>query len=133
MPKLRLYEFELTITEIKDAVDKVGKRYLLAKGYHRYSSIRINGYHYNTIDVFQMIALYGSNQILDETVKRFNEGKRAKKKLVVDVIDADISTQLKNKSVVVYLFVYYYDFKTNRFGTRKLIKKLQKQQELENN
>lgn len=123
MPKLRLYEFELTVLNVEDRVDKKGTRYLLTKGYHAHNEFNLKGKQYKAYDSFSAIALYGSNQLLDETIRRLN--KVSTHKLVIDVLDADIMTTLKKKKILTYLFVYFYDFKKDRMGTRKLIKKLQ--------
>lgn len=133
MPKLRLYEFDLIVTDIFDNTDELGKRYLFVRGYHKYRAINTNGVHYQTIDTFNFIALYGSNQLLDETIKRFNEYKRKNEKLILNIIDADISTKFKNKMVNVCLYVYYYDFKIKKFGTKRLINKIQKEKLKEQN
>lgn len=127
MPKLRLYEFDLIVSSINDTIDELGRRYLFVRGYHRYNAVRTNGCHYHTIDTFNFIALYGSSQLLDETIKRFNEFKRKNKKFILNIIDADISTKLKKNMINVCLYVYYYDFKENKFGTRRLMNKIQKE------
>lgn len=124
MPRLRLYEFELTLIDVQKKKDKVGKEYLLAKGYHRYDGINLNGTHYKAYDSFSAIQLYGSTQILDETIRRLSRARN--NKLIIDVIDSDIVNKLKNNQLLSMLVVYYYDFKKQRIGTRKLIKRLEK-------
>lgn len=122
MPKLRLYQFDLTIIEVQDKVDKIGKRYLLAKGYHRRDEMDIKGVHYPAFDSFSSIQLYGSDQILDETIRRLASSK--KQKLKIEVLDSDLVNKLKGKKLLSMLVIYFFDFKTHRIGTRKLIKKL---------
>lgn len=126
MAKLRLYEFDLTVYQLEDKIDKTGNRYLEAKGYHRYDGITVKGVHYDAYDAFSKIILYGTNDILDETIRRLN--KSSNKKLLITVIDSDIMNKLSKSTLLSYLVVYYFDFKTNRVGTRKLIKRLQEKE-----
>lgn len=129
MPGIRLYQFELTIIDIMDKTDKAGKRYLLAKGYHRYQGIKLNGVHYNAYDSFSAIQLYGSDQLLDETIRRLSRARNGK--LILDILDSDLVNKLKDKKILSMLIVYFYDFKVKRIGTRKLIKKLEKGEDYE--
>lgn len=123
MPKLRLYPFFLTITDIVDTYDKRGVRCLKVKGFHSYNANKADGTPYTAFDNFNAIIMYGTRKLLDETVNRFEETRD--KKLIIEVLDADIINILKQGYIVSTLLVYYYDFKIHRFGTRKLIKKRQ--------
>ena len=126
MPRLRLYEFELTLTDVIDKKDKKGDRYLLAKGYHTFVAVKLNGNHYKAYDQFSSIQLYGTNQILDETIRRMQSEKTHK--IVIDVLDSDLVNKLKDKKLLSMLVVYWFDFKKRRFGTRKLIKKYEREE-----
>lgn len=129
MPKLRLYEFEFTLIDATRRTDNRGKDCLLARGYHKYNSTTIKGNQFKAYDSFSTIVLYGSSQLLDETQHRLLQSKD--NKIILDIIDSDITTRLKGKHLICTLLVYFYDFKINRFGTRKLIRKLQKGSEID--
>ena len=125
MSRLRLYPFAFTITHIIDAYDKRGTRCLKVKGYHSYTAYKTDGSTFKTFDNFSAIVLYGVKELLDETISRFRSSRD--NRLKVDVLDADISNILRNGTLYSSLLVYYYDFKEQRFGTRKLIKHQQQQ------
>lgn len=125
MPKLRLYEFKLYIKRIEESIDDEGRKFLKAKGYSTFAGKNHKGKKYLSYNQFTSIKLYGSMQLLDETKKRLWNSKEGK--LLLNIIDSDLITPLINGQIKPILYVYYYDFDKNKFGVKKIMKKIEKE------
>ena len=103
----------MNITDIYEMKDSNGKRYLQAIGTHCYDATSLNGTNHKAFNNFTAIQLLGSEELLDETIRRFDEAGIMGLDLVLK--DTELYTRykmstFKSRAVITLLVVYLYDF-----------------------
>lgn len=114
---MRIFDINLTIKSLEEQIDKNGARFLKAKGWtaekNKQGSI---------FSFFSTIKLYGTNALLDETKNRLWLQTDEKPRLKLVVYDCDLTIPLVTGKPISILKVFYYDFRSKKFGTKKQMK-----------